>query len=178
MKLKIILSIIAVFSIISCGGSDSNSDLSGTYSVDDVNILANDINIGEQVRVEVFFETETEVDGTPDGVDLVVRIPAELSFVSNTSELYDNSTNNSDPFTPNNIVDCPTGETYLIYNFSDFDLFQHELTTLGKFGLKFHVRGKISTPETLVGASAGTNQGFICGQFFAAEQNEAIEVLK
>lgn len=175
---QLCLALFTTIMLVACG-SDSDSELSGIYSVNDVNILSNDIDIGEQARTEIFFETKTEIDGSPDGLQVVVRIPAELSFVPGSSQLYDGSTNDSDSYTPSNIVKCPTGETYLTYNFSDFDLFQHELAETGRFGLKFLIQGVTPTPQTLVGASAaGDVVGFDCGEFFDAEQNEAVEVLR
>lgn len=176
-SIKVSTFLILIVSLLSCGGS-SDSSLSGTYSVEDVNILADNIEVGEEVRVEVFFETKTEGDGTPDGVDVVIRVPSELDLVLGSSELYDNSTGDSDRFTPHNIVNCPTGETYIVYNFSDFDLDDHELGGFGKFGLKFQVRGRTPTPQTLVGAVAGSNERFNCGDFLDAEQNEAVEILR
>lgn len=143
----------------------------------DVSIIADDIEVGEDVRVEVFFETKTEVSGEPDGVDLVVRIPVELEYVSGTSRIYDGSTDDSDGRTPDNVVVCETGETYLVYNFSDSDLFGREVSTAGNFGIRFEARGASSVPETFIGASAGDGEDFECGAHFAAEENEAVEVL-
>jgi len=161
--------------LVSCGGG-SGSSLFGHYSIDDVNILADNIQVGESVRAEVFFETKTESDGVPDGLDVVVRIPAELNYIRGTSQLYDGGTSDSDSYTPNDIVNCETGETYLVYNFADFDLFEHEVGGFGKFGFKFEVRGVSSTPETFIAASAGSNEEFHCGEAFVSEGNEAVQV--
>lgn len=159
-----------------CGGSSSIS-LNGKYSANDVAIIANEIEIGEAVRTEVFFETKTEIDGTPDGVDLIVRIPKELSFVDGSSRLYDGNTDNTDAYTPNDIVRCETGETFLVYNFSDFDLYEHEIEGFGKFGIRFEVRGLSRTNATFVEASAGDGEFFECGQIYVSEVNEAVAVI-
>ncbi len=158
-----------------CGSSGSN--LEGSYSVKDVNIMANDIQIGESVKVEVFFDTKYETDGSPDGVDVIVRVPSEVAFVDGSSRIYDNSTNDSDPYTPNDIVRCDTGEVYLVYNFSDFDLFGRQIEGPASFGFKFEVSGKLQVSATFIGATAGRGDDFLCGAPFAAEENEAVQVL-
>lgn len=172
-----LVALLAIFVAVTCGCGSSGSSLQGTYSVKDVNILANDINIGESVRVEVFFETKTEVDGTPDGLDVIVRIPAELDFVPGSSGIYDNSTDDSDSYTPQEVVRCETGEIFLVYQFNDFDLFEREIGTAGSFGLKFEARGRSTVSSTFVGATAGSSETFRCGEFYAAEENEAVQVL-
>ncbi|MCO6431050.1 MAG: hypothetical protein J5J00_09340 [Deltaproteobacteria bacterium] len=175
MKRANVYLIVLVLLMPACGGSGRS--LQGKYSVTDVNILANDIEVGESVRVEVFFETKTEGDGTPDGVDLVVRIPAELEYVSGTSAIYDGDTNNSDRYTPQLITECETGESYLIYEFQDFDLFNREVGGAGNFGIRLEARGVSPVAATFVGATAGDREGFECGEQFAAEENEAVQVL-
>lgn len=149
----------------------------GQYSVKDVNILAGDIEVGETVRVEVFFETKIEDDGTPDGVELIVRIPAEIAYVVGTSRIYDGSTDQSDSFTPNFSETCDSGETYLSYLFQDIDLFDREVGQFGEFGIRFEAVGVTPVDSTLIGASAGEREEYRCGEFFAAEENEAVEVL-
>lgn len=145
--------------------------------MNDVNILANDIQVGETVRVEVFFETKIEDDGTPDGVELVVRIPAELSYVSGTSQIYDGSTDDSDTYTPDFTEKCPSGETFLSYLFQDSDLFEREVGQFGEFGLRFEVVGVTPVDATFVGAIAGDRENYLCGGTFPPEQNEAVQVL-
>jgi hypothetical protein len=168
------LSISAQF-ILSCGSSGGN--LQGKYSVTDVKILANDIQLGETVRTEVFFETKFELDGMPDGLDVIVRIPPELEYVPGSSFIYDNITDNADPFSPTDVRLCAGGESFFIYSFEDFDLFGRELSHPGQFGLKFESRGISKTPVTYVGAIAGRGVGFDCGVDFPAEEKEGVEVL-
>ena len=162
--------------LVACGGS-SGRDLMGKYSVNDVNILADNIEVGETVRLEVFFETKIEDDGFPDGLELIVRIPPELAYVVGTSRIYDGSTDVSDAFTPNFSETCPTGETYLSYFFQDIDLFDRELDQFGQFGIRLELVGRTPVSSTLVGATAGEREGYRCGEEFAAEENEAVEVL-
>lgn len=176
MNIRYFVTILLGLSIItSCGGSSNG--LNGSYRINDVNILADNIEVDEEVRVDIFFETKTESDGFPDGVDLVVRIPAELSYVLGTSQIYDSSLGDTDSYTPHRIEECPTGETFLVYNLSDGDLFEREIDGFGKFGLRFQARGKSPVSTTLLGASAGNGESFECGVTFEAEKSEAIEVL-
>lgn len=173
--LKSALFAVFALSLFACGGG--GSDLSGKYSVNDVNILANDIEVGERVRVEVFFETKVEVDGFPDGVQVVVRVPAELRYVPGSSAIYDGSTRNTDARTPDDVVNCATGETFLLYDFDDSELFDRAISGSNNFGLRFEAEGVTPVAVTRVGASAGEREDFACGENFRAEQDEAVEVL-
>ena len=176
--ISLLLSLASCIAITACSGSsDEDDNLVGEYTVEDVNILANDVEVGESVRVEVFFESKIEDDGSPDGLDVVIRIPPELQYVTGSSDIYDGSTDASDQYTPTVIESCPTGETFLSYQFSDLDLFDREISTFGKFGLRLQVRGVTPIQATLIGASAARVQEYFCGEFFDAEKNEAVQVL-
>lgn len=178
--MKYILSTIltlVVLLLVGCG-SGSDSGLNGSYEVDDVNILANDITVGESTRVEVFFETKTEVDGLPNGLDVVVRVPPEIAYLPNSSRLYDRTTSESDRYDPSDAVFCPGGEAYLIYYFTDADLFDRELSHSGQFGLKFEVRGLTPIGSAPIQAAAsGQGVPFECGKSFGFEQDESVQVL-
>ncbi len=87
LNMKIRLAVALVFLFILGCGSDSGGKLDGKYSVTDVNVLAFNIQRGEQVRAEIFFETKTEPDGYPDGLDVIVRIPPELVYAEGSSNL-------------------------------------------------------------------------------------------
>lgn len=172
--LIIFLPLILCGSLLSCGGGGSDN-LQGSYGVNDVNILAKNIDVGEDVRVEVFFETKTEFDGTPDGVDLIVRVPADLEYVPGTSFIYDNSTDNTDARTPDNVEVCDDGSQLITYNFIDAELFERELG-IGKFGLRFEARGARSSTTATVGARADGVFIPSCDEVFTAEEDETISV--
>lgn len=158
----------------SCGGSDGS--LSGSYRVNDVNILANDIEIGESVRVEVFFETKTEFDGSPDGIDVVVRISPSLRFIPGSARIYDDTTDETDSRDPDGIVECPDGATFLIFNFEDDDLEDRSIAGAADFGLRFEAEGIRRNTGAVVSAAAAENQEFSCSDF-ASEEQEVVEVL-
>ena len=160
--------------LFSCGGSKST--LRGKYAVNEVKIAASSINQSSITRVEVFFETKKEFDGIPDGVDVVVRLPAELGFVQGSSFIYDNSTRDRDRYTPDDIVLCDTGEIFLLYFFSDADLFDRQIGFDANYGFVFEVFAKTKVDSTLVGAAAGRNVRFSCGEFFNAQKVDSIQV--
>lgn len=165
-----------IFAFANCGGSDSF--LQGTYSVKDVSILSDHIAVGEVVRVEVFFETKYEFSGGPDGLDLFVRLPRELSYVLGSARIYDNLDDNSDPYTPDDVVRCLSGETILFFSFSDSDLSGRELSGgPADYGIKFEARGQERTPVTYVGAIAGRDENYRCAESFPSEEDEAVEIL-
>jgi|GEM_PF-6593820 len=160
---------------ISCG--NSNSILGGDYEVQDLNILANDIERGESVRVEVFFETKTEFDGTPDGTEVVVRIPPELRYVPLSSEIYDGSTDATDQRSPDTVLPCPDGSQFVIYQFSDADLFGRGIRSNTEFGFRFNVVGNTPVNLTYVRAAAGESVAYSCFSPFSFEEQEALQVL-
>ncbi len=160
----------------SCGGSSSLS-LNGKYEVQDVNLLADDIDVGEDVRVEVFFETKTEFDGNPDGVEVVVRLPVQLQYLTGSSEIYDGTTRETDGRTPDNVISCPDGSSFIVYQFSDSDLEDRGLGSRSDYGFRFNVVGVSKVAAAFVRASAGESVEYSCGEPFSFEEEEAVEVL-
>ncbi len=158
-----------------CGGSDSA--LSGGYRVQDVNILADDIERGESVRVEIFFETGTEFDGTPDGIEVVVRVPPQLNYVPTSSEIYDGSTEDTDGRSPDAVLPCADGSQFVVYQFSDAELLGRTIRSNNQFGFRFNVVGRVSTNSTFVRAAAGESVAYSCLLPFSFEEEEAVRVL-
>ena len=169
---KLIL-ITIVLCAIGCGTS---LDFNGRYEVQNVNILADDINVGESVRTEVFFETKTETDGTPDGVQVVVKVSSALQYLPGTSRIYDDSTDESDLRSPDEVVTCDNGSVFLFYNFLDSELEDRSISGISNFGLKFEVSGKSKTSAAVISAAAGEDQDFSCSEDFDEEASESVEV--
>jgi hypothetical protein len=171
--LKKLTLITAVLGIIGCGTS---LDFNGRYEVQNVNILADDISVGESVRTEVFFETKTEADGTPDGVQVVVKVSSALQYLPGTSRIYDDSTDESDLRSPDDVVTCGDGSAFLFYNFLDSELEDRSLSGISNFGLKFEVSGRVKTPAAVISAAAAEDQDFSCTSDFDEEESESVEV--
>jgi hypothetical protein len=141
-----------------------------------VNILADDINRGESVRVEVFFETKTEFDGTPDGTEVVVQVPPQLDYIPFSSAIYDGSTDQTDGRSPDAVLPCPDGSQFLIYQFSDSDLFGRSIRSNSQYGFRFNVIGRRAASATYVRAAAGESVAYSCFSPFSFEEQEAVRV--
>ncbi len=141
-----------------------------------MNILADDIERGESVRVEIFFETKREFDGTPDGTEVVVQVPPQLDFVPFSSEIYDGSTDQADGRSPDAVLPCRDGSQFLIYQFSDSDLFGRAIRSNGQFGFRFNVVGRTPASATYVRAAAGESVAYSCFSPFSFEEQEAVRV--
>jgi len=165
--------IVTAFFISGCGSSIISD---GEYSVENVNFLANDIDVGESVRTEIFFQTKTEFDGAADGVQVVVKISSALRYLPGSSEIYDDSTEDSDSRSPDQVVTCPDGSTYLFYNFDDSELDDRSLVGSFDFGFKIEVFGVSRTRSAVISASAAENQQFSCFSDFEDEESDSIEV--
>ncbi len=142
-----------------------------------MNILADDIERGESVRIEIFFETEREFDGTPDGTEVVVRVPPQLNFVPFSSEIYDGSTEQADGRSPDTVLPCPDGSQFIIYQFTDADLFGRAIRSNSRFGFRFNVVGRTPASATFVRAAAGESVAYSCFAPFSFEEEEAVRVL-
>ena len=128
------LIVAAGFGATGCGTS---LDFDGRYEVQNVNILADDVSVGESVRTEVFFETRVEADGDADGIEVVVKVSPALDYVPGTSRIYDDSTDESDLRSPDDVIRCADGSTFLFYDFMDSDLEDRSISGLSNFGFKF-----------------------------------------
>lgn len=178
VSLVILLATLVCCGLVCCGGSSS---LSGKYEVNDVHVLAKDINVGESTRTEVFFQTRTEFDGTPNAVDVVVKMSPSLVFIEGTSRIYDSSTDNSDPREPDRVIHCTGGGEILIYRFQDYELRDRPISGDDEFGLKYEMLGVSKDPVAIVAAEAfedasSTLSNFTCDTSFNAEEDETITV--
>lgn len=173
-RLGIISLFCATLLCIGCG--ESNSTFAGQYRVQDVNILADDIERGESVRVEIFFETKREFDGTPDGTEVVARVPSQLDYVPLSSEIYDGSTEQTDGRSPDAVLPCPDGSQFIIFQFTDADLLGRAIRSDGRFGFRFNVVGRTPVSATYVRAAAGKSVAYSCFAPFSFEEEEAVQV--
>jgi hypothetical protein len=160
-------------SLTACGGSDT---LFGEYQVNDIDVIAKEIEVGEEVRVEVFFETKRGAGNNVDEVDVVIFLPAAVEFVEGSSSIYDDTTDDRDARSPDSVVECEGGGSYVVYNFDDDELEDTRLS-VGEWGLRFEARG-VSTSESVeFEAAADENQFFSCMDSFPGEENEVIRVV-
>lgn len=174
MRLSIITGMsIALMSLLSCGGDGS---ISGSYKATDVHIIADDIEIGEAVRVDVYFETKTDFVGRPDDVELVVQIGSALRYQPGSSEIYDGNTDDTDDRSPDDVVRCADGRTFLLYRFDDDDLEDRSIFGSTGFGLRIHVVGENRTSVARIEAAAGEEQEFSCRDDFNSESSDSVEV--
>jgi len=156
-----------------CGSEDD--DLFGEYEVTDVDVIAKNIAVGEEVRVDIFFDTKTDLLDDPDDVEVVVSLPAALTFVEGSSEIFDNSEDERDDRDPDEVVECENGESFVLYHFGDSELDDRTLFD-GGYGVRFEVVGATSAQVAEIEAAAEDNQDFGCNSSFAGEQNEVLTV--
>ena len=155
-------------------GSDSSLG-SSTRQVDDVDISASQIRIGEATGTDIFFETETDFSGKPANVDIVVRISPGLEFVDRSSFIYDNTEDDHDARGPNFVSLCDNGTTFLVFNLATEDLDEHSLNGGTQYGMHLSVAGKERTNHATVSATAGSDQEFSCNDF-PVEESDQVEV--
>ncbi len=161
-----------IVAMASCG----SDGVSGSYRVNDVNILSDDMDVGEEVRVEVFFETKSELGGQPDGLDLIVRLSDAIDYVPGSSAIYDQTTDERDGRSPDDVQRCDNGVTYLVYRFDDNDLEGRSLSGADEFGIRFEISGKSRSTRAEVQAAANKSQDFSCDSEFGDEASDSVEV--
>lgn len=176
MKPLIYAALSSMTILLAACGSSNGSGLSGAYEATDVSILARRITVGESVRVDILFTTKYEADGLPDGTDLVVKVPASLTYVIGSSQIFDGSADDRDSRSPDRVVTCDNGDSYVVYNFSDADLFDREIGSFGSFGIRVEVSGRAADPLARIEAAAAAGQEFACDADFRAEADEAVEI--
>jgi hypothetical protein len=164
---------LALSVLAACGGGDN---LFGEYQVNDIDVIAKEIEIGETVRVEVFFESKTGAGGQVDEVDVVVFLPRFVEYVEGSSAIYDDTTDDRDDREPDSVVECEEGGTYLVYNFDDDELEDTRLSGR-EWGFRFEARGTELSSSAEFEAAADENQFFSCGDSFPGEKNEVISVV-
>lgn len=162
------------FAICGCGSDDG---LFGDYRVTDLRLIADDIEIGEDARADISFETRAEADGRPDGLELVVRLSPSLEYLDGSSEIYDDSFDDTDSLDPDSVIDCESGETFVVFRLSSSDLRDRSISGLTDFALKINVVGRLANGAARVEAAADESQDFACGEDFDSEENDSIEVL-
>lgn len=157
-------------------GCGNDSDLIGDYRVINVDIIASDIQIGEQVRTTVFFETKTGLDGSPDEIQVVARLVPSLRYVLGSAEIFDDNLDDSDRIDAD-VVACPDGSSFVSIRLSGADLSGRPISGNDGFALKFEVAGVSSDSAARVEAAADENQSFACSSTFNFEEIENVEVL-
>jgi hypothetical protein len=135
------------------------------------------MHIGGDARVEVFFNTEIEWDGRPDGVDLIVALDSAVSFLIGSAELYDGTTDDHDRRPPDSVAHCADGRTFLSFNYTDDDLEHRMLFSSGEFGMRFTIIGEQAAPAARIAAAAAQSQPFSCESDFPAEKDDFVAVL-
>lgn len=176
-QFRLIITIFCLVLVAGCGGSDSDN-LNGSYGVSDISALAKNITIGEGDRVDVYFTSKYEFDGYPDGTDLVLKLPAALAYQLGSSEIFDGSDDARDSRTPDRIVNCDDGTSFIVYNFSDSDLFDREIGGVGSFGIRIQVVGRSVSSIARIEGAAGVPQEYSCDTEFRSEADEAVEVVR
>jgi hypothetical protein len=168
---------ICLFMLLGCGGGGGLGS-SGKNEVVDVNFRAKDINVGEQVRVDIYFDVRSDGEGNPeDNVEMVVLVERGLEFLDGSSRIYDEDFSRTRERTPDRIENCSTGETYLFYRL-DRDELQPTLVDQngGSQGIRVQLVGARSGTAG-VKASVGTSETFQCGDTgYTGEKSEEINV--
>lgn len=166
--------LLSTFGVCSCGSDDG---IFGDYRVDDIRLIANDIEIGEDARADIFFETRVEADGRPDGLELVIRLSPSLDYLDGSAEIYDDSLSDSDDLDPDSVIRCESGETYIVFRLSGSDLRDRSVSSVSDFALRINVVGKSANSAARIEAAADESQDFACGAEFDSEESDSIEVL-
>lgn len=157
-------------------GCNSSIDVFSEFVVEGVSIDGARLTIGSSTRTEVFFETKLFPDGDPEGLEVVALLTPSLSYVEGSSRLYDGSTSRSERRTPDRVVRCQDGSTFVAYEFSDSELEGRSLVGDNDFGLLFDVEGERADNDARVEAAAGEDQEFDCDRSFGAEESDSIVV--
>lgn len=157
-------------------GCNSSIDIFSEFVVEGVSIDGARLSIGSTTRTEIFFETKLFPDGDPEGLEVVALLTPSLSYVEGSSRLYDGSTSRSERRTPDRVVRCQDGSTFIVYEFSDSELEGRSLVGDNDFGLHFDIEGERADNDARVEAAAGEDQEFDCDRSFGAEESDSILV--
>ncbi|MDC0357184.1 hypothetical protein OAO01_00080 [Oligoflexia bacterium] len=157
-----------------CGSEDK--DVLGSHKVTKLEFEEKEIRVGQQMRVEVFFETKTSLVGAPDSVELVLFLSRALEFVAGSSSIFDNTTSDKDGREPDEIMVCENGESFLIYRLDNDELEDRTLLE-GGYGIRFDVRGASETELAKIDGAAASSQFFSCDASFPGEKSDEVRVL-
>lgn len=172
------LSLLAsVVYLLAVGCTDStNTDGSGVTQVVSIESDQDQIAVGEESVFYIDFDfDENEVYFEGGAVNLVVRLPAALSYLMYSAEVneYGSADNSVDPY----IVRCGNGSSYLVFSLDDNDLDEAYSPNDAEAQLKMTLVGRRPGYQVMVQATAddGLVQ-FGCEEEFVADESEAVIV--
>jgi hypothetical protein len=157
-----------------CGGESGDKGAS-EYEVTGVNIVAHGVAIGGTVRTEVLFDTKQELDGSADGLDVLVKLPPAVEYVEGSSRIYNGDANVTDKLDPTESELCANGTTSLVFRLSRSDLRDRELSGTS-FGLSFEVLGVWTDSGAAIAARADEHADLNC-RGFDAEKEASVKVM-
>ncbi len=169
--------IITAILLASCSGSDSNSSFSA--GVTDVRVENSSINVGEFTVAAIDFTYSADgVFNDKRNVQLVVRLPSELSYAEGTAEL-DQAVGEDDKIGAQ-VTRCADGDTYLLFDMDRFDL-DGAANPDGDSDarLTLTVQGVKAAPVVYLEAAARDEYTpFGCGQPFLVDEDAAISITR
>ncbi|MGI6524993.1 MAG: hypothetical protein ACOX2O_06875 [Bdellovibrionota bacterium] len=173
MKLKAILSLLLLPLLFSaCGGDDDDFWEDGRRNVKEVYIGSDAIQLGTDVRVDVYFETETEF-GSPKDLQLVIKLPPALMYRVGTSKLYF-SNHNKDTRSPDYVTECDDGTSYMFYDLDDDD--DLGWVAIDRYDMSFYAIGVERSEMAVISARAGKYLHFSCDSEFHPQEASSVAV--
>jgi hypothetical protein len=149
-----------------CGGSHGSQELTG------LRFIADDIEVGESVRVEADVESGTDGFGDPESVSVFLNVSRFLSVDEDSFRIFEGGDDDTDVIFPESVQRCPDGRTLVSLRFSRDDI--RDAGSNGSFKMKFNVIGEMSTGTAVVDGSAGELESFSCREDFEAESSDSV----
>lgn len=156
------------FGVAGCGSGGGDSQ-----RVNDVRFLANDIVVGESVRVEVLFEAERDFADI-EAVNLIFEVDPALSLEEFSFEIFEGDDDDTDRVGPPQVARCADGRTLARLFLQRDDLRGNNFGD--NFKLKFNVTGARPSDTATVAAAAGDDRIIDCATGFFPQATDAVRV--
>lgn len=176
-RLMIIVSLfVSVAGAIGCTG-DNNLYEGGVTKVLEIDAEDSSVGVGGGVVVRLNFSYDrNEVFQDNGEVNLIIKLPRQLSYLNNSAEIDEPGSRDKD--TDPQVRRCSTGETYLSFVLDESDLEDAEVPVEGGDAiLKLTVVGE--SPGKAVAIEAAADDGpviFGCTKDFNPDEQEIISV--
>jgi len=166
MKNFSLLSLLLVCS--SCGDS---SGLFERNEVSDIDADPSTITLGQNSKISVYFSTQETLTGVPKSIDVSVKIPAGLKYLSGTGRLSSKGGFDTDKRLPDSIISCGDFNV-LLFRFSSDDL--SDVGFQSPYRIRFDAQAASADGEVFLGARASDDIELDCGGDFSSEEKQEI----
>ena len=169
---------LSALALASCGDSDDIFDNDDSAEVEDLRLDDSTLSLGEAtvLRTEFSYSSDGLFNDGERAV-VVIRLPQEVRFREGSSEIQRPIDDNS---TGAQVVDCDSGEQYLLFDLDDNDLARAENPSGDADAeLSLTVDSVAAGSQVIISARARENSVFFqCGQPFDSDRDVVLTIVE